>query len=39
MADLGSSMGVSRQRVSQIVKRIRKQLQEELRSVAAESTF
>jgi RNA polymerase sigma factor (sigma-70 family) len=39
MADLGSALGVSRQRVSQIVKRVYKQLEHSLRTVAAESAF
>lgn len=34
MADLGATLGISRQRVSQIVSRLRKSLEKELRSVA-----
>jgi RNA polymerase sigma factor (sigma-70 family) len=39
MADVGSTLGVSRQRVSQIVKRVCKQLERDLRGVAAESAL
>lgn len=39
MSDLGQTLGVTRQRVSQIVKRVRKQLARDLSRVAHEATY